>query len=496
MITSRHNNFVVHARRFHAHNRKNGMGAVAATATIRFLETTTNCDDNYGSDVGGGGIERVHNKLYPTNRKRRPLPLSLSSSSSSSTSSRYHDDYNGTPFSSSPSRMTHRPFSTSTSTTTTTTNSNNQNKDDDKSIPQTLETVARWIQKRLESSSKKKNDPDIMVLFGAGVSVAAGLPDFRSPGTGLYDNLQTYDLPFPEAVFDLEYYQHRPSAFLMLAQEIWPGRTSSSSGGGNNAISAPPSMKETHRTTTTTTTTTIPPSPTLTHSFLALLEQRGLLRRCYTQNIDGLEVLGGVSADKMVECHGHFRTASCITCGTPADIDVFHESVLNGATEPPLCTNCRGYIKPDIVFFGEALPARVFQLLHADLDAAKLLLIMGTSLHVQPVASIPDKVSPSCRRVLLNRELVGNLDLDGRTRHDRRKSILKDVILTMAPLVGKSTDDDDNEEEEEDDAPRDLFHPGDCDDSVQEICRFLGWEEDLVKQNQSTRLDGQGSRKQ
>ena len=77
-----------------------------------------------------------------------------------------------------------------------------------------------------------------------------GIPDFRTPGTGLYDNLQKYNLPRPQAVFDVAYYRDNPQAFCTLAKELWPGLSH---------------------------------SPTLTHSFLKLLSDKGLLLRNYTQ---------------------------------------------------------------------------------------------------------------------------------------------------------------------------------------------------------------------
>ena len=123
----------------------------------------------------------------------------------------------------------------------------------------------------IESGKVKK----ILVLTGAGVSVAAGIPDFRTPGTGLYSNLKKYNLPFPEAVFDVAFYRRNPKPFVTLAHELWPG---------------------------------LQHSPTKTHSFLSLLSKKGLLLRNYSQNIDGLEFLAGIPAEELVECHGHFRT--------------------------------------------------------------------------------------------------------------------------------------------------------------------------------------------
>lgn len=274
--------------------------------------------------------------------------------------------------------------------------------------PETLRRISSWI-----SDAKCQR---ILVLSGAGVSVAAGIPDFRTPGTGLYDNLQKYHLPYPEAIFDLDFYQRNPAPFCSLAKEIWPG---------------------------------IRYSPTLTHSFVALLAQRGLLLRNYSQNIDGLEYIAGIPAEQILECHGHFRTASCIRCDEPADGEHVKQVILE-SDDYPICKECGDYVKPDIVFFGEGLPDRFHSLLQKDLYEADLLLIMGTSLMVAPVSMIPDMVPKRCKRVLLNRERVGSLNVSNKQR--------------------------------------DVFHAGDCDDSVRILAKLLGWEEDLVQLNESTRI--------
>jgi NAD-dependent SIR2 family protein deacetylase len=218
--------------------------------------------------------------------------------------------------------------------------------------------------------------------------------------------LQKYNLPFPEAVFDLNFYRKNPKPFLSLAKEIWPG---------------------------------VQHSPTLTHSFVALLSQKGLLLRNYSQNIDGLEFLATIPCHKIVECHGHFRSASCIDCRRPSD-DC--KSIILETNDFPTCNHCGGYVKPDIVFFGEGLPDRYMHLLPRDLDEADLLLIMGTSLMVAPVSMIPDMVDGTCKRVLLNKERMGNCH-------------------------------DDKDE-------RDVIPEGDCDDSVRMFAKLLNWEDELL----------------
>jgi len=242
-------------------------------------------------------------------------------------------------------------------------------------LPQlTLEVIAQRL-----SSDHFRN---VLVLTGAGVSVAAGIPDFRTPGTGLYDNLQKYNLPHPEAVFDINFYRNNPGPFLSLAKEIWPGMSS---------------------------------RPTLTHHFIKLLQQKGQLLRIYTQNIDGLEVLAGVDPDKVIECHGHFRSAHCIDCKAVYDGEECKRKFINESSVPK-CPSCGGYIKPSIVFFGEGLPEVFASHLRRDLMQCDFLLVMGTSLKVQPVALIPQLVPPHCPRLLLNREIVGDFEEGGSWR--------------------------------------------------------------------------------
>ena len=256
---------------------------------------------------------------------------------------------------------------------------------------------------------------NIVVLVGAGMSVSAGIPDFRTPGSGLYSQLAKYNLPYPEAIFELSYYRQNPKPFLTVACQIWPGQA-----GG--------------------------PKPTLAHSFLALLEQRGLLKRIYTQNIDGLERLAGVSDSKLIECHGHFATSSCIspTCDLKNNRELSVEcqkSFQNG--EVFMCPKCQNSIvKPDIVFFGETLPDIFSEKIDQDIEDCDLLIVIGTSLLVAPVASIPNWVSLQTPRLLINRDLVGTF-----VRKQRRDTILQ----------------------------------GDCDDGIETLCEHIGkdWVTDL-----------------
>ena len=236
---------------------------------------------------------------------------------------------------------------------------------------------------RLESimkNLKRKQYKNIVVMSGAGVSTSSGIPDFRSEKTGLYDNLQEYNLPYPEAIFDIDFYRKDPRPFIRLAKTLLPGE---------------------HK-------------PTLSHSFIKHLDEKGVLTRNYTQNIDGLELKAGISVDKLVQAHGSFDSAFCIECKTEFDIKLLHSSIIEDRIVN--CNQCDGFIKPDITFFGEQLPDRFHRLHRRDLTQCDLLIVMGTSLSVYPFAGLVQMPPRNCPKLLLNRDLVAGSHFDFRNR--------------------------------------------------------------------------------
>ncbi|KAK0202078.1 class I sirtuins SIR2 family protein [Desarmillaria ectypa] len=267
-----------------------------------------------------------------------------------------------------------------------------------------IKAVAEYI--------KSKDCRNIIVMLGAGVSTSAGIPDFRSPKTGLYANLARLNLPYPEAVFEIGFFRQNPVPFYTLAQELYPGKY----------------------------------RPTLTHSFIRLLASKRLLQTCFTQNIDTLERRAGVPDHKIIEAHGSFASQRCIDCHTPYDGLKMKENIRN--KEIAFCEKCRGLVKPDIVFFGESLPDKFIHAIPS-VKMADLLLIIGTSLTVHPFASLAGLAEPLCPRVLVNLEKVGDLG--------RR--------------------------------PDDVLLLGKCDEVVRDLCRELGWEEELMSFWEETRPD-------
>ncbi|CAE6915122.1 sirt2, partial [Symbiodinium sp. CCMP2592] len=177
-----------------------------------------------------------------------------------------------------------------------------------------LEGITRYI---ADKACKK-----IVVMCGAGISTSAGIPDFRTPGTGLYDNLQRFNLPQAESIFELRFFRDNPGAFYELAREMWPGNF----------------------------------EPTPAHYFIRLLHDKGILLRCYSQNIDSLECRAGLPAEKLVAAHGNFDAAHVIDREPEVLVDINElKAALDKGEEgwQKLRAEKGGLVKPKIVFFGE-----------------------------------------------------------------------------------------------------------------------------------------------
>ncbi len=209
---------------------------------------------------------------------------------------------------------------------------------------------------------KKSNN--IVVFTGAGISTNSGILDFRS-SDGLYNLIeQNYDLPYPEAIFDLDYFLDNPIPFYELTK---------------NMISQYA-------------------NPTKCHEFIAWLEQKNKISLVVTQNSDMLHHIAGSA--KVMECHGTFRTAHCMECDNEYNFSDYEPMVLDGII--PHC-ECGGLIKPDVVFFGEEIPEAFYEVLNNH-PKSDLILILGTSLNVQPTSKFAIELSEKVPSVLVNLE--------------------------------------------------------------------------------------------
>ena len=208
--------------------------------------------------------------------------------------------------------------------------------------------------------------------------------------------------------------------------------------------------------------------PTPCHYFLRLLAEKEKLLKHFTQNIDSLERLAGMEAEKLIEAHGTVRTSHCLKCQREYSQDWMRETVYSGQT--PWCESeeCRGIIKPDVVFFGESLPQRFKDNVEL-LEECDLLIILGTSLAVQPFASLTVRVKENTPRLYINLEKSGS----------------ESTHPLMILMFGGGFDFDGT------DNIRDVFWQGTCDDGCYALADNIGWGDELrqLVKSEHARLD-------
>eukprot|EP00004_Rigifila_ramosa_P025482 TRINITY_DN7625_c0_g1_i1.p1 TRINITY_DN7625_c0_g1~~TRINITY_DN7625_c0_g1_i1.p1 ORF type:complete len:663 (-),score=151.54 TRINITY_DN7625_c0_g1_i1:70-2058(-) len=243
----------------------------------------------------------------------------------------------------------------------------------------------------------------VVVLVGAGVSVNAGLPDFRGQ-QGIYKQEHS---PLRDA-FSLECVLERPKDFAHAAFSLF------------GAVFRDELQ------------------PTLSHKFLKLLDQEGYLLRVFTQNIDLLEEKAGISPEKIVYAHGNLKTASCAKCGEKVTKDYFWKNIEQSL--PAFCPVCQGPVRPDIVFFGEPLSSHFLSQKQIDFPRCDILIVMGTTLSVYPFAGLVNEVGHLVPRLLLNKEAVGPFaKLTERKSNFRDLAIIDDCdkgVLQLAESLG------------------------------------------------------------
>lgn len=221
--------------------------------------------------------------------------------------------------------------------------------------------------------------------------------------------------------------------------------------------------------------------PTLSHHFLRLLLEKDMLLRVYTQNIDTLERIAGIPGEKLVEAHGTFHSSHCLDCRAEYSLQWMRgrrrhslsmpdsglnwlriaDKIMSSDTSVPKCEKCGSTVKPDIVFFGERLPSRFFQLAEQDFEKCDLLIIIGTSLTVQPFAGLIESVSRETPRLLINKTKCGQAS-------------------QIARLLGLGSGLEFDKEHNY----RDVLILDECDNGCKSLAQALGWAqplEDLMK---------------
>ncbi|KAF7377618.1 NAD-dependent protein deacetylase [Mycena sanguinolenta] len=238
----------------------------------------------------------------------------------------------------------------------------------------------------------------------SGISRAAGIPDFRSQdGSRIHEtNIlreSNVNVPRPQDIFTLSYFKKNPKPFYQVVSHLYGGAY----------------------------------RPTLTHSFIRLLETKRVLNACWSQNVDDLERLAGVSSWRLIQAHGSLDSQRCTTCNAKLDDRAMKRAVAAG--EVPICQKrgCKGFVKPDVVFFGETLPLK-FWLNLPFMKRADLLIVVGTSLAVPPFAFLADMVPKSCPRVVFNKESVWGIG--GRENDVQVLGDCDETVRRLAQLIG------------------------------------------------------------
>jgi NAD-dependent deacetylase len=227
-----------------------------------------------------------------------------------------------------------------------------------------------------------------MVTFtGAGISAESGIPTYRGEG-GLWHK---YD---PNLYASINYFLQDPSYYWSFFRDV-----------------RYPMLKKV--------------KPNKSHLALVEIEEMGNLKTVITQNIDGLHQEAGSSS--VIELHGTTRIIYCMTCSQKYTMDeVFF---MLEVQIPPLCSECKGRLRPDVVFFGEALKSQILALAYAEAEKCDFLLVVGSSLVVYPAADIPLKAKRmGAVLAIINKETTPLDDLADYVIHDEAGKVLPRVV--------------------------------------------------------------------
>lgn len=245
------------------------------------------------------------------------------------------------------------------------------------------------MDERIERAGRLVRESETTVAFtGAGVSTASGIPDFRSDG-GIWDQYDPGD-------FHIRRFEADPEGFWQdraeLVADVYDGY-----------------------------------EPNDAHESLAALERAGQLDCVVTQNIDGLHTRAG--SESVVEIHGNGDRVVCRDCGNRRDATPFYDAVLGGdVDDAPQCPDCDGLLKPDVVLFGEPLPTGPFEEARRLAHEADCVLVVGSSLTVEPAASLPDRAATTGADLVV-------VNLDETRVSDRAAVDLREDVTDALPGI-------------------------------------------------------------
>jgi NAD-dependent deacetylase len=229
-----------------------------------------------------------------------------------------------------------------------------------------------------------------VALTGAGVSVPSGIPDFRTPETGLWAKVD------PMEVAHIDVFERDPERFWSYYRPRF--------------------------------STLGDKEPNRAHEALAELERRGLIEGVITQNIDRLHRAAG--SENVIEVHGSIETSSCMACGAAFGLDEMDD--LFDERGVAICASCGGAVKPDVVLFGEMLPADAIERATELAEGADLMLCVGSSLAVHPVAGLPQLTLGNGGRLAIVTK--GETPYDGDAELKLRGEVDEELAALVAAL--------------------------------------------------------------
>jgi NAD-dependent deacetylase len=226
-----------------------------------------------------------------------------------------------------------------------------------------------------------------VALTGAGISTPSGIPDFRSPGKGLWERFN------PMEVASLSAFRTQPEKFYVWIRPLLR--------------------------------TILEAVPNAAHTALADLEKKGRLAGVITQNIDGLHQRAG--SERVIEVHGNMRMATCVLCFRRFATEPYIAALLQTG-EIPRCSFCGCILKPDVVLFEEQLPAAAMHEAESLVSETDLLIVVGSSLDVMPASMLPVRgLNHGAGLIILNNEPT-YLD-------ERADVIIRQDVAEILPLV-------------------------------------------------------------
>ncbi len=217
-------------------------------------------------------------------------------------------------------------------------------------------------QKLIQVSEMIVRSQKVAVFTGAGVSTESGIPDFRSAG-GIWSRFDPEDFTIQRFLASAE---SRRKQWQLLLGDGFFGEA----------------------------------EPNAAHNAIAALERMEKLSCVITQNIDGLHQLAGNSPELVFELHGNMKNLRCLGCQARYPLSEIRKRYIPGG-DPPDCEKCGGILKPEVVFFGEALPERVMEQSMYHAANCDLFIVIGSSLVVYPAAYIPLYAKEGGARLLI-----------------------------------------------------------------------------------------------